>query len=1125
MSVMSFWGTLRRAASQADEGRLGLWAWLREKLDLAKYRPEAAPGVVARQFTGRGGDYTILKNPTTQTYYRLSDRDTFLWQLMDGTKTVKDLVVAYYLEYGAFAFPRVASLVQGLKASLFLRDEPVNVYQQVQGQLQRRRLSYRLSQLWEAFLEKQFALSGLDRLLGVLYRYGGRLLFTWPLQILYVIASVAGLYLFGRVFAAGGYGVVTIAGSYGWGIAGLIAANMLSILVHELAHALMVKHYGREVRRGGFLIYFGMPAFFVDTMDIWLEPKRARLAVTWAGPYSGLILGGLASIAIALWPTFALNALLFQFAFLCYLTVFINVNPLLELDGYFLLMDGLEIPMLRRRSLEFIRAGLWDKLEGLARSGQSLGRTLASFSREERIFTIFGLLSAIWTGYAIVTGAYFWQQRLAAGVRNLWAQGGDLGRFLLALGGVAISLPFVLAIGLFFLSLARKVVASAARSTFFADTWRVAGFLLIVVAVLAVAPGYSNQPVLTPLISLVALAGAALYAWRNGVHYAGSRFAPAFWLLGLSSLALLLREVGGLMMAQGSVSRTVTEPVTAGSGHLGYGALLLAGLLLFSDTDLRELHAGEKVLLVLGLAAGYGLVPWLAGREGAADLRSGSALLVLSGTLFPLLALTLLVPTLFSFWRTGSAPAWTILMLALAGLIAVTILGQTPHLPHLLLAAALLLHDLAYTRITLLRNEPDATFDISDQHRLQRAFSWTIAAVLASFHQAAGHRPTRVLTERFNNFALAAGWQISLVEGEASVGLPAHLGLIERGEVYAAALSLLLDLVAQEVGEPLAVRGLQRAYDGLPWEEREIGGQYLFRDVKRAEALSREFQAVSRDHRALLRRMPLFATMDEDEISLLCSRLREEHYAPRQIIIRQGEPGDRFYIVGRGHVQVTQRDKRGISSVVNELDRGGYFGELALLHDAPRNATCRATVPTDVLSLSRQDFERLVKVRFALREKVDRSVARTDLLRRMPLFAELDAQQVRLIAAQLQEGAFEPGELIIRQGEIGDTFYVIEAGRVQVTAAQDGDERLVAERGPGEYVGEIALLMEVPRTATVTALTETRVLTLDKADFDRLVAGQLYVSRSLERETSRRMIDLRRAVPTTCDTTTARRKL
>jgi CRP-like cAMP-binding protein len=128
----------------------------------------------------------------------------------------------------------------------------------------------------------------------------------------------------------------------------------------------------------------------------------------------------------------------------------------------------------------------------------------------------------------------------------------------------------------------------------------------------------------------------------------------------------------------------------------------------------------------------------------------------------------------------------------------------------------------------------------------------------------------------------------------------------------------------------------------------------------------------------------------------------------------------------------------------------------------------------------------------------------------MPLFAELGAQQIQLVAAQLREELFEPGATIVRQGEIGETFYVIEKGRVQVSLNQHGKERVVTQRGPGEYVGEIALLLSVPRTATVKALAPTRMLVLDQGDFLRLSADHLCVSRGLELDSSRRVIDLRR---------------
>ena len=137
------------------------------------------------------------------------------------------------------------------------------------------------------------------------------------------------------------------------------------VAVHEAAHAFATKHFGRKVRRGGLLIYFGSPAFFVDTMDIWMEPKKSRIAVSAAGPYSDLLVGSLCMLIIA-GTGFAdttLNSVIFKVAIWAFVFgALTNLNPLLEWDGYFILMDWLEIPMLRKRSLDFVRRNMMNKI-------------------------------------------------------------------------------------------------------------------------------------------------------------------------------------------------------------------------------------------------------------------------------------------------------------------------------------------------------------------------------------------------------------------------------------------------------------------------------------------------------------------------------------------------------------------------------------------------------------------------------------------------------------------------------------------------------------------------------------------------------------------------------------------
>jgi hypothetical protein len=107
------------------------------------------------------------------------------------------------------------------------------------------------------------------------------------------------------------------------------------------------------------------------------------------------------------------------------------------------------------------------------------------------------------------------------------------------------------------------------------------------------------------------------------------------------------------------------------------------------------------------------------------------------------------------------------------------------------------------------------------------------------------------------------------------------------------------------------------------------------------------------------------------------------------------------------------------------------------------------------------------------------------LLRAIPIFTPLDIPTVDHLAQQLSARMVQPGIVVISQGEVGDRFYLIDRGRVAVTA----DGRHVADLGAGEFFGEIALLRDVPRTATVTATEETRLLTLERDQFLAAVTG------------------------------------
>ena len=141
-------------------------------------------------------------------------------------------------------------------------------------------------------------------------------------------------------------------------------------------------------------------------------------------------------------------------------------------------------------------------------------------------------------------------------------------------------------------------------------------------------------------------------------------------------------------------------------------------------------------------------------------------------------------------------------------------------------------------------------------------------------------------------------------------------------------------------------------------------------------------------------------------------------------------------------------------------------------------------------------FRRLRRMDVALREP-----AELVLLRRVPLFAPLEPKALERIAGQLVRVEAPAGLAVIHEGEEGDRFYVIESGALVATF----QDRELSHMGPGDPFGEIALLRDVPRTATVTAEVDSVLQALERADFLAAVTGTAEVNTLAEDLASRRI--------------------
>jgi len=156
-----------------------------------------------------------------------------------------------------------------------------------------------------------------------------------------------------------------------------------------------------------------------------------------------------------------------------------------------------------------------------------------------------------------------------------------------------------------------------------------------------------------------------------------------------------------------------------------------------------------------------------------------------------------------------------------------------------------------------------------------------------------------------------------------------------------------------------------------------------------------------------------------------------------------------------------------------------YFGELALLYNAPRAATVCAATPVKAWALDRVTFKTIMQ---------DSATKQTDsnnaFLQKVPILQTMSDGDRMQLADALKPAYFQAGEVIITQGEEGNTFYIIEDGGVVCT--QNG-KKVSDELGTGAIFGELALLKGDKRAATVTAIKSTTCLTVDRATFNRIL--------------------------------------
>ena len=228
--------------------------------------------------------------------------------------------------------------------------------------------------------------------------------------------------------------------------------------------------------------------------------------------------------------------------------------------------------------------------------------------------------------------------------------------------------------------------------------------------------------------------------------------------------------------------------------------------------------------------------------------------------------------------------------------------------------------------------------------------------------------------------------------------------------------------------------------------------------------------------RKILQNSLLFGHLDSTQMQTVVDAMFSKKFSNGDCIIEQGDTNaDAYFVLNEGSAEVL---KDGEKIVEYEAGSHAGFGELALMYNAPRAATVRATSDVTVWALDRDTFKQII-VATTIAKRENHKM----FLSKCPLLQSLDDNERSTIADALQEVPQKAGDMIITQGEPGHDFYIIKTGKV--VCIKDGKE--VLQLDTGCYFGEIALITNQNRQASVKALEDTVLLKLGRKTFQRVM--------------------------------------
>src|SRR5881392_2392994 len=254
----------------------------------------------------------------------------------------------------------------------------------------------------------------------------------------------------------------------------------------------------------------------------------------------------------------------------------------------------------------------------------------------------------------------------------------------------------------------------------------------------------------------------------------------------------------------------------------------------------------------------------------------------------------------------------------------------------------------------------------------------------------------------------------------------------------------------------------------------------------------------------ILRRSSVFRFLADEHFAAIEPLLEGEHYDFGDVIVKQDDPADAFYVLTRGRARALKIKADGEEIPLGVLKPGDAFGEAALADGGTRNATVRCSTAVDVSRIDRDDFLQLVSQEPDLKQSIEttgRNRALQSFLYQFSNFGRLSTPVLRSMIEKFKPVSVQKADLIIREGDDAGPLFIIEKGRARAFTALNGREHNLAFYREGDFFGELSILNGSPRTASVEAFTDCQLLSLEPKsvqdlrrrfpEFDKLLSERL----------------------------------